>query len=116
MCVLSPFRSLGNQLDVEQTIAALLNDGGIYPLEIEVKIRSNNGAISEAQLISSVAGIPSGPAVELGDSSLIASIITVSLKFMSDNQLASNTGGSVKNVLGLLMIFDGSGVVKTLSK
>ena len=83
------------------TIAALLNDGGIYPLEKEeVKIRSNNGAISEAQLISSVAGIPSGPAAELGDSSLIASIITVSLKFMSVKQLASNTGGSTKNVLG----------------
>ena len=66
------------------TIAALLNDGEIYPLEKEeVKIRSNNGAISEAQLISSVSGIPSGPAAELGDSSLIASIITVSLKFMS---------------------------------
>ena len=75
------------------TIAALLNDGEIYPYEKEeVKIRSNNGAISEAQLISSVAGIPSGPAAELGDSSLIASIITVSLKFMSVKQLASNTG------------------------
>ena len=54
------------------TIAALLNDGGIYALEKEeVKIRSNNGAISEAQLISNVAGMPSGPAAELGDSSLI---------------------------------------------
>ena len=51
------------------TIAALLNDGGIYPLEKEeVKIHFNNGAISEAQLISSEAGIPSGPAAKLGDS------------------------------------------------
>ena len=58
------------------TIAALLNDCGIYPLEKEeVKIRSNNGAISEAQLISSVAGIPSGPAAELGDS-ILANLVT----------------------------------------
>ena len=57
------------------TIAALLNDGGIYPLEKEeAKIRFNNGAISEAQLISIADGIPSGPAAELGDSSLIEMI------------------------------------------
>ena len=66
----------------------------------EVKIHFNNGAISEAQLISSEASIPSGPAAELGDSSLIASIITVSLKFMIVKQLASNTGGWAKKVLG----------------
>ena len=66
------------------TIAALLNDGGIHPFEKEeVKIHFNNSAISVAQLISSEAGIPSGPAAELGESSLIASIMTFSLKFMS---------------------------------
>ena len=67
------------------TIAALLNDvHGIHPFEKEeVKIHFNNGAISGAQLISSEAGIPSGPAAELGESSLIASIMTFSLKFMS---------------------------------
>ena len=48
-----------------RTIAALLNDCGIYPLgKEEVKIHFNNGTISEAQLISSEAGIPSGPAAE----------------------------------------------------
>ena len=40
-----------------ETIAALLNDGGIHPFEKEEVIHFNNGAISGAQLISSEAGI-----------------------------------------------------------
>ena len=81
-----------------------------------VKSFLNKGAISEAQLISSEDGIPSGPAAELGESSLMASIITLSLKFMSVKQLVSDTGGFVKNELGSRTIFVGSGVVNTLSK
>ena len=65
-------------------MAALLNDAGIKPcIRDWVNNNLKAGANSAAQLIKSKGGMASGPAAEVEDSSLIASIIMVSSISMS---------------------------------
>ena len=60
-------------------MAALLNDVGIKPcIRYWVNNNLRAGANSAAQLIKSKWGMASGPAAEVEDSLLIASIIMVS--------------------------------------
>ena len=69
------------------TIAALLNSMGISPLvKDSLKIMAKIGVNSAQQLIRREAGRPSGPAAELTDNSLMASLINDSLKLMSVNR------------------------------
>ena len=59
-------------------MASLLNDAGIKPcIRDGVNNNLRAGAYSAAQFIKSKVGMPSGPAAEVENSSLIASIIMV---------------------------------------
>ena len=67
-------------------MAAILNNMGITLLAKDsLKITAKIGVNSAQQLIRREAGRPSGPAAELADSSLMASLINDSLKLMSVN-------------------------------